>query len=142
MAYTKIEKSELDLGDEQPVSLDGVGLVAVRCSAQRDAITQSVVFSARARLIDSAGNSKLDAHGQEIHSEATHTSSPTELGRLSTSGVAREMLLLVLGEPATTDADGAALIQFSVDLRACASIKAAATAAEAAETATDISGIL
>lgn len=75
-----------------------------------------------------------DASGRTVTTIKTHSMSPDDVDRLTPSTVAKECLLVVLGEPLTMDPNNSSIsiIPWSADVVGQCSIKNAIAAASAA----------
>lgn len=88
--------------DETAVQLDSGELVAVAI----EAVTwlengAGVAMVAVARLIGADGATAGAVPGQHLETKLPHTASPVEIDQFGLPAVQKEMLLAVLGEPAT-----------------------------------------
>lgn len=130
MSYTK--QTTVPCGDgETVVRLDDGNYIAVQCQAAADPLTNKVVFSPRARLVDAHGSAIGNAAGVPIESSKDIPLDALEVDRLTASAAVRECLLLVLGEPLTPDPahPELTLIPWSPDLINQCSIRSAIAAA-------------
>lgn len=102
MSYTK--RTDIPCAAiETVVQLDSGPLVAVQCPADRNGMSNMMVFSPAARWVDALGTTKLDSSGREVRVAQSLTISPDDVTRLGANVVTRECLMLVLGEPLTPD---------------------------------------
>ncbi|MEO7466712.1 MAG: hypothetical protein ABIV36_06855 [Sphingobium limneticum] len=144
MSYEK----RTDIGvlpGETAVQLDteSSDLVAVSCPSERDALSNTVNFSPRARWIDGAGVTRTDSAGRDVTTTLTHGMAADRVNELGSAVVVKECLLLVLGEPLTPDPEpehaGVTLIPWSADVVARCSIRnAIASASVAVPSAGDV----
>jgi len=141
MSYTKrTDVSVLD--GEVAIELDDGNLVAAQCPMSRDPLSNTPIFSPRARWIDATGAQRVDASGRPVITLNTHSASNEQVAALGTSVIVRECLYLVLGEPLTVDPayPDINLMKFSADNIAQCSIRNAI--ASASVTAPDASAVL
>ncbi|MDH7971033.1 hypothetical protein QH494_02470 [Sphingomonas sp. AR_OL41] len=133
MTYTiTTECSGLAIG-EQAVTLDDGHVIAVAVTPAWLANGAGVVISATARWIDRDGCSHTCPEGQHVTLTFSHTADGAAVARHGVQTLAREVLLMVLGEDATLidyeNGDGsthsAPLIPWSDDVRLNASIRRA-----------------
>lgn len=114
--------------DETALELDDGTIVAVSVEPKWLANGGGVSFTAWARWIEADGTAKLSPHEDWIETTLTHHADPFTVERLGVAGVAKELLLAVLGEPATMrDVDGQAVAELplSADIRRNVSIRTA-----------------
>lgn len=119
--------------DETAYALDGGEKVAVSVASRRLENGGGVVFQAWARWIEPDGTTKLDADGQEVETTFQHTADAGMVDNLTIPVIAKEMLLAVLGEPATTrelDGEKIPLVAWGNDLRLDVSIRNACRVAK------------
>jgi hypothetical protein len=109
MSYTK--RPDLPVVDgELAVELETGDLIAVRCNRKR--VDAGVCYHARARAIDEAGATRIDAAGRDLVTEFKHSVPVGTVDELGDGPITRECLLAVLGEPLTKRADGSGLALF------------------------------
>ena len=120
MSYVK--RTDLQAGEgETVVELDSGSLVAVSCT--RKSVESGMAYHAVARAIDAQGESLFTSTLQPVMSEHKHTFTPEKLAELGDPVIMREMLYIVLGEPATLSQEfSVPLIPISNDVRAAKSI--------------------
>lgn len=130
MSYTKPTGVPCAPG-ETVVQLENGEYIAVQCTTVSDTLTNSVLFTPRARWIDVAGAPKLDAAGNPVTTEKALPMEPTRVAELTSAVVVKEHLLLVLGEPLTPSPDDPAItiIPWGAALVAQCSIRNATAAA-------------
>lgn len=117
MAYTVLtqQPSNLQAG-ETAVSLEDGTIVAVSVVSKRKVNNAGVDFTVTARCLDDEGNVKTCPSGDPITIEFTHSATADEINQLTVNGVAKEMMLAVLGEPLTVgikDGEEVPLINWS-----------------------------
>jgi hypothetical protein len=120
------EKAGPGLYDDGEVALrlDDGTIVAVSVTPRWLENGGGVAFAAYARWIDEDGATHLDPHGQHTETVMTDNVPAPEIERLTLPAIARELLLAVLGEPATL-IDGRPLLAWSDEVRLNASIRKA-----------------
>lgn len=134
---------------ETALALDSGECVAVSVTPRWLENNAGVAFQAWARWIEADGATKL-IDGQHVETAFTHTGSATEVADRTVAALAKEMLLIVLGETATriTIDDGAGgsmevdLIPLGEQVRLNVSIRRAIACAEAAAAAGDPATLL
>lgn len=151
MSYTKMEPQpgprapELDYDDTGPglypdesaVVLDDGTMVAVSVMTEWLENGAGASLAACARAIEADGTTRLTSQSQHIESNFRHTADVVSIERHGLPALAKEVLLLVLGEPATMvdEDDGAGgtmqvpMVAWSVEIRLNASIRQSLTVA-------------
>lgn len=143
MSYSVIQSQPGLQDGETAVQLDSGDYIAVGVDIRRCTIEQSPTYYVTARAINpSDGSTKLDPHGAEIKTSATHKTNDTELAALTENGVIKECVLLALGEPPTLDGSGNPVIPWSQELRDSASVRRAISSAAIAGPVQDLAAIL
>ena len=107
MSYTKREDIPVRTG-EQAVELDTGDLVAACCVRNRSGT--SLALHARARAVDVDGATIVDSRGDTVDSEHIHTATAESLAEHGADALARDCLLLVLGEPTEVLAPSPAVV--------------------------------
>jgi hypothetical protein len=134
MSYTK--RPDLPVIDgELAVELATGDLIAVRCDRKR--VDAGVCYHARARAIDAAGATRIDAAGRDLVTEFKHSVPVGTVDQLGDGVITRECLLMVLGEPMTGRGDGSGLTLFPwpESVRTGVSIRVSIAAGQVAGTA-------
>lgn len=119
MTYIRRDDIPNPPGD-QVVELDTGHLVAIGCARARDG--SSLVLRARACVIDDHGATISDGQGRPISVVHAHTATADALALHGADALARDCLMLVLGEPTE--------LPFTQEARTAASIRSAIAAAE------------
>lgn len=120
------------MAGELAVELPGAGFAAVRCDRKR--VDSGIAYHPQARAITEEGAQVLDARGQPIVTETKHTAPMDQVERIGDDAIARECMLLVLGEPLTPVGDGTLIRWADTTISGCSlrvSIAAAAVAGPA-----------
>lgn len=108
MSYTKTDQTPFAgnlAAGETVVALDTGDLVATQCSADRNAMSNLMVFVPSARWVDTAGVTRHDTTTRAVAVAQSLTISPDDVNRLGADVVTRQCLMLVLGEPLAPDPD-------------------------------------
>lgn len=120
--------------DESALTLEDGTLVAVSVVPKWLENGAGVAFTGWARWMNEDGSTRLCEHGQHIESSVSYTASAPQVAELGVPAIAKELLLVLLGEPLTqqtldddTDMD---LIPWSPEFNLNASIRHAITAVE------------
>lgn len=109
MSYTKRNDIPV-LEGELAIELDNGALAAVHCERKR--VDAGVCYHAKARAIDAAGVTQLDAAGRELVTQFKHAVPVGKVDEFGDAAITRECLLAVLGEPLTKRSDGSGLTLF------------------------------
>lgn len=97
---TYIKRTDIPAGpDETVVQLDTGALVAASCTRKR--VDAGVAYHATARAIDAAGQPILLPDGRPVATAFKHSVSAARMEELGDDAIARECLMVVLGEPVT-----------------------------------------
>lgn len=141
MSYTKRTDVPVQEG-EVAVELDDGNLIAVQCPMSRDPLSNTPIFSPRARWVAADGSQRTDSSGRAVITLKTHSASNEQVAALGASVIVRECLYLVLGEPLTVDSScpDTNVMKFGADNIAQCSIRNAI--ASASVTAPDAGEVL
>jgi hypothetical protein len=146
MPYSLMDPQPAELAEgEIGLQLDDGTLVAVSVSMRRPANNSGLAFTANGRCLNPDGTTSTCACGDPVASSFTHSASAAEVAALTGAAIRREMLLALLGEPASThEVDGveAPLINWGADLLATVSLRNAAVLASATSDGTGAEALL
>ncbi len=133
--FTVLETGHWINADETAVQLDTGHVVAVSCPADRESHSQGLTFRASARVLNAAGGTVVDNGGSHIATQFRYSAHPAVIAALGVEGIRRELLLALLGEPATHDADGEPLLMIDPVVAINISIRSALSMAAVADNA-------
>ncbi len=133
MACTIISPKPANCADnETALNVDSSTIIAVSVVPKWLDNGAGMSFSGTCRLIDDAGNTQIDGHGQEITTALNHSSDHNEVDTLGVDTIAQQISFALIGQPLTTrvvDGETVPLIPFSDDALANANIQKAKTVA-------------
>lgn len=100
-------------------------------------------FTATARWCDNTGQTQVCSNGCQVETVFTHTADPSTIATYTVSALAKDMLLLVLGEnPITLTGEGTPVINLSEEVKLNISVRHAISIVEATSSLGDSLSLL